>query len=128
MTTEFVSVPQSFTAYQTIEKLRELAPAAETIYYLYITDDAEHLVGVLSLRNLIVSRQETPVSEIMSSKIITIKPEMSRRQVADVISKYNLLAVPVVDKLNRILGIVTVDDVVDFIIPPLARRKRMSVG
>ena len=64
----------------------------------------------------------------MKTKIITVKPEMNRRQVADVISKYNLLAVPVVDKLNRILGIITVDDVVDYIIPTLARKKRLSVG
>lgn len=128
MTTEFVTIPGSFTAAQTIERLRELAPSAETIYYLYVTDDEGHLTGVLSLRNLIISGQNSPVSEICSSKMITVKPEASQRQVADIISKYNLLAVPVVDALNRIIGIVTVDDVVDFIIPPLARRKRMSVG
>ena len=128
MTTEFVTIPASFTAAQTIERLRELAPSAETIYYLYVTDDDGHLTGVLSLRNLIIAGQNTPVTEICSSKMITVKPEASQRQVADIISKYNLLAVPVVDTLNRIIGIVTVDDVVDFIIPPLARRKRMSVG
>lgn len=128
MTTEFITIPQSLTVAQTIEKLRETAPSVETIYYLYVTDEAEHLVGVLSLRRLIISKQDVLVSDIMIPKIITVSPEAGQRQVADVISKYNLLAVPVVDKLNRILGIITVDDVVDFIIPPLARRKRMSVG
>lgn len=128
MTTEFITIPQAFTAGQTIEKLRDLAPKAETIYYLYVVDDTGHLLGVLSLRNLIVAKVDTPVSEIMISKIITINPEINQKQVAEVISKYNLLAVPVVDGMNKVLGIVTVDDVVDFIIPPIARRKRLSVG
>ena len=128
MTTEFISITQSLTVSQTIEKLRELAPSAETIYYLYVTDEDEHLVGVLSLRRLIISRQDMLISDVMSTQLISVDPEMSQRRVADFISKYNLLAVPVVDKLNRLLGIITVDDVVDFIIPPLARRKRMSVG
>ncbi len=128
MTTEFITIKQNLTAAQTIERLRELAPSAETIYYLFVVDEAEHLVGVLSLRRLIVSKQDQLVADIMAKKIITVNPEMSQKQVADTISKYNLLALPVVDKLNRILGIITVDDVIDFIIPPLARRKRMSVG
>jgi len=128
MTTEFITIPKDFTAGQAIEKLREIAPSAETVYYLYVVDEAEHLVGVLSLRSLIIAKLDTPVAGIMKSKIITISPELGQRSVAEVISKYNLLAVPVVDKLNRLLGIITVDDVIDFILPPLARRKRMSVG
>ncbi|MCX5748721.1 MAG: CBS domain-containing protein [Candidatus Saganbacteria bacterium] len=128
MTTEFITISKDLTAQQTIEKIRELAPSCETVYYLYVVDEAQHLVGVLSLRSLIISKLDAPVSEIMKTKIITVHPEMSQKMVAEVISKYNLLAVPVVDKLNRLLGIVTVDDVIDFILPPLARRKRMSVG
>ena len=128
MTTDLVTIKQDLNVAQTILKLREMAPGAETIYYLYVTDEMEHLLGVLTLRNLIISKEDVLVSDIMKTKIITVKPEMNKRQVADVISKYNLLAVPVVDKLNRILGIITVDDVVDYIIPPLARKKRLSVG
>jgi magnesium transporter len=128
MTTEFITIHKDCTAGQTIDKLRETAPSAETVYYLYVVDEEEHLLGVLSLRRLIVAQSDCPVSEIMATKIISISPEAGQRQVAEVISKYNLLAVPVVDKLNKILGIITVDDVIDFILPPLARRKRMSVG
>jgi Mg/Co/Ni transporter MgtE len=128
MTTDLVTIKQDLTVAQTILKLREMAPGAETIYYLYVTDEMEHLLGVLTLRSLIISKEDVVVSDIMKTKIITVRPEMNKRQVADVISKYNLLAVPVVDKLNRILGIITVDDVVDYIIPPLARKKRLSVG
>ncbi len=128
MTTEFVTIPANFNVAQTIERLRELAPSAETIYYLYVTDEENHLIGVLSLRNLIIASQDKPIIDICSTNVITVKANDSQRKVADVISKYNLLAAPVVDDQNKILGIVTVDDVVDFIIPPLARRKRMSVG
>lgn len=128
MTTEFITIPQGLTAGQTIERLRDTAPKAETIYYLYIVDEAEHLTGVLSLRNLITAKPDTPITDIMTSKVISVNPEMNQKQVSEVISKYNLLALPVVDKLNRILGIITVDDVVDFIIPTIARRKRLSVG
>jgi len=128
MTTDLITLEPGYTVARTIEKLRELAPGAETIYYLYVTDEGGHLLGVLTLRGLIISKEDALVGDIMNTKIITIKPEMNRRQVADVISKYNLLAVPVVDKLNRILGIITVDDVLDYIIPPLARKKRLSVG
>lgn len=128
MTTEFITIPSNYTAAQTIERLRELAPSAETIYYLYVTDEHDHLIGVLSLRNLIIAPHDKPIMEICSTNVITVKPNDSQRKVAEIISKYNLLAVPVVDDDKKILGIITVDDVVDFIIPPLARRKRMSVG
>jgi len=105
-----------------------LAPDAETIYYLYVVNEAGKLVGVLSLRNLITAPPEKTIEEIMIKDCITVYPEMNQKEVADVISKYNLLAVPVVDREGKILGIVTVDDVMDFILPPFARRKRQMVG
>ena len=128
MTTEFIAVPRNLTVQQTIEKMRELAPDAETVYYIYVVDEAEKLVGVLSLRFLIISSPETLISKIMVKDVITVDPEMDQRRVAEVISKYNLLAVPVVDKENKLLGIITVDDVMDFIIPPISRRKRQMTN
>jgi len=128
MTTEFITLPQDLTVEQVIARLRELAPNAETIYYLYVIDGAGKLVGVLSLRNLIIAPPEKKIEEIMIKDCITVYPEMNQKEVADIISKYNLLAVPVVDKEGKILGIVTVDDVMDFILPPFARRKRQMVG
>ncbi len=127
MTTEFIALPQHLTVEQVISKLREIEPGAETIYYLYVVDEAGHLVGVLSLRSLIASPPDKSISEIMSKETITVAPDMDQRQVANVISKYNLLAVPVVDSENKILGIVTVDDVMDFILPPISRRKRQML-
>jgi len=128
MTTEFIAIPQNLTVEQVIAKLRETAPDAETIYYLYVVDDAERLAGVLSLRNLIISPPDKLISEIMIKKSITVSPEMNQKEVADVISKYNLLAVPVVDQEKKILGIITVDDVMDLILPPVSRRKRQMLG
>ena len=128
MTTEFVSVPSNLNAQQTIEKMRELAPEAETVYYVYLLDDAEKLVGVLSIRELIVAQPYTPIAQIMEKDLITVDPEMDQRKVAEVVSKYNLLAVPVVDSGDKLLGIVTVDDVIDFILPPISRRMRHILG
>jgi Mg/Co/Ni transporter MgtE len=128
MTTEFIAIPQTFTVQQTIEKMRELAPGAETIYYIYVVDEVEKLAGVLSLRNLIISLPEVSIAEIMVKEPFSVSPEMNQRQVAEIISKYNLLAVPVLDPEKRILGIVTVDDVIDFVLPPISRRKREMLG
>jgi Mg/Co/Ni transporter MgtE len=128
MTTEFISLPQNLTVEQAINKLRDIGPSAETIFYVYVVDDNDCLVGVLSLRNLIVSAPHKRLHDIMIKNCITISPDANQRQVADIISKYNLLAMPVVDKEKKILGIVTVDDVVDFILPPVSRRRRHMIG
>ncbi|MFA6548656.1 MAG: CBS domain-containing protein [Candidatus Margulisiibacteriota bacterium] len=128
MTTEFVTIPLNLTVEQVIARLRETAPDAETIYYLYVVDDAERLVGILTLRKLIISPPDRLIADIMIKEAITVSPEMNQREVASVISKYNLLAIPVVDAENKMLGIVTVDDVMDFILPPISRRKRQQLG
>lgn len=128
MTTDFVAIPENLTAEQTIQLLRELAPNAETIYYLYVINQQEQLIGVLSLRHLIIAPPDSLVSEIMIQNVIAVDPPMNQRKVADIISKYNLLAVPVVDENRRLQGIITVDDVVDFMAPTISRKKRQMVG
>ena len=128
MTPEIITTKPDYTAQQTIEKMRQLANEAETVYYVYVLDNEEKLVGILSLRALIIASQDTKISEIMEKELITVDPQMPRRKVAQVISKYNLLAVPVVDEKNKLLGIVTVDDVIDFILPPISRRMRHMLG
>jgi len=128
MTTEIVTTRPELTAQQTIDRMREIAHEAETVYYVYVLDIDDKLVGILSLRGLIIALQDTKISEIMEKELITVDPQMPRRKVAQVISKYNLLAVPVVDENNKLLGIVTVDDVIDFILPPISRRMRHMLG
>lgn len=128
MTTEFITLPIHLTVEQGIARLREIAPAAETIYYLYVVDELERLAGVLSLRSLIVAPPDKPIAEIMLKNPIVFSTEMNQREVADTFSKYNLLAVPVVDHERKILGIITIDDVMDLILPPVSRRKKRVLG
>jgi CBS domain-containing protein len=117
MTTEFIAVPATLTAAQTIDKLRALEPSAETIYYVYVVDDDERLVGVLSLRNLIVAQPETLISEFMIDEPVAVGVLDHQREVANLVARYNLLAVPVVDDGGRLEGIVTVDDTLDSLLP-----------
>jgi CBS domain-containing protein len=123
MTTEFVAVDASLTAGMTIERLRELEPDAETIYYVYVTDAAGRLVGVLSLRDLIVAKPSSPIAEAMIPEPVTLGLLATKDEVAEVVAHYNLLAVPVVDEGGRLVGIVTVDDAMDSILPASWRRR-----
>jgi len=117
MTTEYIAFSPYMTAEETINRLRELAPSAETIYYLYVVNEKEVLQGVLSLRDLIIAHPQTALNGIMRTKVITVNHSDDHRKVLEVVSKYNLLAVPVVDEQGAILGIVTVDDVLETLVP-----------
>jgi magnesium transporter len=123
MTTEFVAVPATLTAAQTIDRLRELEPDAETIYYVYVTDPDERLVGVLSLRDLIVSKPEIVISTFMFDEPVAVGTDASQEEVTEVVARYNLLAVPVVDAEGRLEGIVTVDDAMDTLLPQPSKRR-----
>ncbi len=113
MTTEFISLPADIPAEDAIDRLREIAPEAETIYYVYVVDQEGHLIGVLSLRDLIAASDGTFLKAIMRSNVISVNAAMDQEEVARLVSKYDLLAVPVVDEQERLLGIITVDDVID---------------
>jgi len=123
MTTEYVAVPANLTAAQTIDRLRELEPNAETIYYVYVTDDDNRLVGVLSLRDLIVAKPDVPISKFMYDEPVVVRTDASQEDVTEVVARYNLLAVPVVDSEGRLEGIVTVDDAIDTLLPQPSRRR-----
>ena len=115
MTTEFVVVPVFVNAEKAIEIIRLFAPDAETIYYVYVIDGLNHLVGILSLRELIIAGPETLVGDIMHQKVTSCNVHDDQEEVADLMTKYDLLALPVVDDEDHILGIITVDDIVDVI-------------
>ena len=123
MTTEFIAVPEHLTAAETIDRLRELEPDAETIYYIYVVDDDGKLTGVLSLRDLIVNRPESVIRDFMYTEPVTVGLMASQDDVAQIVARYNLLAVPVVDEEDRLAGIVTVDDAIDTVMPPTRRRR-----
>lgn len=113
MTTEFVAIHAHRTAGEAIDELRQVAPSAETAYYVYVVDARERLVGVLSLRELIIAPPTAVVREIMRSSVVSVHVNDDQEEVAQVVKKYNLLAVPVIDDQEVLRGIVTVDDVID---------------
>jgi magnesium transporter len=124
MTTEYAVVHPEQTAGQAIQVLRETEDEAETIFYVYVTDENGHLVGVFSLSALIFANPDKLVQDFMHKRVISVKLMDEQNDVAQVISKYDLLAVPVVDEENCLHGIVTADDALDKIIPT-AWKKRL---
>jgi CBS domain-containing protein len=122
MTTEYVAVPANLTAAQTIDRLRELEPNAETIYYIYVTDDDNKLVGVLSLRDLIVAKPDRKISTFMFDEPVALRTGASEEEVTELVARYNLLAIPIVDGEGHLEGIVTVDDAMDTLLPQPSRR------
>lgn len=115
MTTEYAVLPQDITVAAALEQMRLQAPNKETIYTIHITDGQRHLLGIVSLRDLIMSKPRVTLGSIMQTRVISVPHDMPVEEVAAVIAKYDLLAVPVVDGENRLLGIITVDDVIDII-------------
>jgi magnesium transporter len=113
MTTEYATLHPDVTAGAALAQLRMQAPNRELIYYIYVINDARHLVGFVTLRRLILSKPETPISEIMDEDVISVRVDEDRELVARKIARYNFIAMPVVDDQSRLVGIVTHDDVVD---------------
>jgi magnesium transporter len=124
MTTDIATVRPGLTTEQAIEELRNTANEAESIFYVYVTDEKEHLIGVFSLSDLILSKPQTPVSEFMHKKVVTANVLEKQDTMAQLVAKYNLLTIPIVDDDNRLLGMVTADDALDKIIPT-AWKKRL---
>jgi magnesium transporter len=118
MTTEFVSVPVTWTVEHALQHVTEVGKSKETIYTVFVLEPTDRtLVRTISLRQLMLARRDQPVSEVGDRRPpLTVTPRTDREDVAKLISKYNVLAVPVVDEGRHVLGIVTVDDVIDAIV------------
>jgi len=117
MTTEFLAVPSSWTALQVRLHVVREGSAKETVYAIYVVDEKQRLDRVISLREVVMAESDTPVTEIGEGrKPVSVTPFVDREEVARLISKYNLLAIPVLDDDHHILGIVTVDDIIDTMI------------
>src|SRR4051812_25583711 len=119
MTTEFVTLPRSLTVSEGLARLREMAETPNMIYYLYVVEHEESwkLLGVIALRSLILADPEVPLEEVMREEFQTAQPDGRARDVAQKIAEYNLLALPVLDEAGDILGIVTVDDAMEILLP-----------
>ncbi len=115
MTNEVLSLAQDMTVEEALVYLRQHSEHMEMVYYLYIVDAEQRLAGVVSLRELVVAEPATRLKDLMSPDVIKVSTSMDQEQVAQVIAKYDLLGVPVVDSDNRLVGLVTVDDVIDVI-------------
>lgn len=115
MTSAFIALQRRMTAAQAIAAIRAWHPEEETIYYLFVTDRLKRLVGVVNLRQLIVADPNTPISEFMSTDVVYVTADTDQEDCADLMQRYDLLALPVVDEEKYLLGIITIDDLVDVI-------------
>ena len=115
MTTEFFALPEECNITEAVEAIRRRGDEAETVFYIYVVDQRQHLVGIVSLRKLILSRPELTLRQIMNTNMVKVNINTDQEVVAQLVEKYNILAIPVVDDENKLVGIVTVDDVIDVI-------------
>lgn len=113
MTTEYASLPEEITVSEALDQLRVQAPDSETIYYIYILDEGRRLDGIVSLRELIQAKRASTLSEIMHRDVISVRVDDDEEFVARELARYDFLAIPIVDNLHRLVGIVTLDDALD---------------
>ncbi len=116
MTSEFLALRRRMTAADAIHAIHEWSPEAEEIYYLFVVDGVGWLCGLVSLRQLIVAEPDTPLHAIMDPEVISVQAGTDQEECARIMTRYDLLALPVVDSVGRLLGVVTVDDVVDVLV------------
>ncbi len=113
MVPDFIALKENVSAGEAIKSLQKEHQDVEMPFYLYVVDDHERLVGVSSLRQLVVVQPETPLKQFMTTDVFSVQTSMDQEEVAKIVARYDILAVPVVDDTNRLVGIVTVDDVID---------------
>lgn len=113
MTTEFASIVEDFSVANAFSHLRLIAPDIEMIYYLYVTDNNDRLKGVVSIRDLLTTNPNVLIADIMDTDIVSVKANTPQEEVANIIGKYDYMAIPVVNNQQEMIGVVTVDDVMD---------------
>lgn len=113
MTTDYATLPPDISVQEALNQLRRQAPNTETIYYVYVVDDERHLIGFVSLRDLVLARPTDMVRKIMREDVVHVRADQDQEEAARELAKYDFLAMPVVDDQRRIIGIITHDDVLD---------------
>lgn len=116
MTTNYAWLPPNLTTTEALERLRLQAPESETIYYIFVLDDERRLLGIVTLRDLILAPRHMLIRDLMEDRIVSVRATDDREKVAQELAHYDLLAMPVVDENNRMVGIVTHDDVIDVVV------------
>lgn len=115
MTPEYVALKENWTVERALNHIRAQADLSETVYYLFVTNFARQLTGILSLRQLVIGQAEQTIGEIMTREVVSAQTSDDQEEVARMIQRYDFIAVPVVDTENRLVGIITVDDVIDIL-------------
>ena len=128
MTTEYASLPAGITAGEAIARLRSQAPDSESIYYIYVLDAERHLMGFVSLRDLILARPTSLVGDLMQRDVISVRMDEPQDKVVEQLARFDFIAVPVVDDQNRLVGIVTHDDVLDAVRQEATDEAQMSAA
>jgi magnesium transporter len=115
MTPDVFALREDLTVGEAISTIQQASRDVEMVYYLYVVDERGHLVGVLNMRQLLLVAPTTPIKRLMNTDVISVRTDTDQEEVADIVAKYNLLGVPVVDEANKLVGAVTVDDVLDVV-------------
>lgn len=123
MTTEYASIKGNMTTYEVLQRIRKIADDVETIYYIYILSEDDTLLGVITMRELLLTDDDAPIYSYMNKDVISANTNEEQDEVARMIAKYNLIAIPVVDDDNIMKGIVTVDDAIDIILPTAWKKR-----
>ncbi len=113
MSPEYFAVQETVTAGEAIRLLQARGAEVEIPFYVYVVDSRNHLVGVLSLRQLLLSPPDAPVRQSMTTDLVSVSTDMDQEEVARLVSRYDLVAIPVVDSLHRLVGVVAIDDIID---------------
>ncbi|BDV43546.1 membrane protein [Geotalea uraniireducens] len=124
MNSEYIAIGEALTVDEALAEIRRLAPETETVYYAYVIDREERLQGVVSLKELLLNEGNMPIAEIMTTNLKTVDVEATPEDILEIVAKYNLVAVPVLDEEEKMAGIVTVDDILELFLPFALRRRR----
>ncbi len=128
MTTDYAWLPANITVSEALDRLRLQAPERETIYYVYVLDDQRKLLGMVSLRDLILAPRQALIRDIMQKDVVTARVTDDREQVAQQMARYDFLAMPVVDSEGRLVGIITYDDVIDVVVQEATEDAQRMAG
>jgi magnesium transporter len=127
MTSEFLDFPPDMTIDETMANIRLLVPDVEFIYYIYVVDNDDHVLGVITLKRLLTSPLHQRLDEIMTRNVKYVYLDTDRKEIAEIISKYDIIAIPVLNEEDKLVGVITVDDIIDLLVPnPTRRRKKRA--
>ena len=128
MTSEFLEFPPDMTIGEVLANIRLLSPEVDFIYYIYVVDKEDRLLGVLSLKHLLTNPYDVKLEEIMTKNVKFARADHEEKEVADVFSKYDFIALPVLDQEHKLKGVITIDDIFDLLVPNPTRRRRKRKG